>query len=382
MAEVAEPTGLAAIAAKRTESEVSCKGAWQCARADRAADRRRSVQAVSQEESTRLGNSATRREPNGVTSPLLREPTSPRVPRATNEPTRPGNAVPDAVQAPDGWWDVGAGHAAAEAWRLGYRGDGVRVAVIDTGVDFAHPDLQGTWATLPAGQIGAGWPQVYDPSATLDYVTDVKLGTAPRASEMARGSLVAMAQTATPQVRNGRLTACFKPLLANQQLEFEADEAACDFVIPASAKGVVRYGHMPDWRLAVPSADLDADQEDPGVLLVAQERPKRVRCGDRGPGRGSRLHERADRQPCAPASRARRRRAGRWHRRCLGWAAVLHRRRRAAATGCLPLGAGPGRRAGGRLPRRHPGRRRRARHVLLFDGGLTGSPRGAALPGR
>ena len=35
-------------------------------------------------------------------------------------------------------------HGATEAWDRGYTGEGIVVAVADTGVDFGHPDLNGT----------------------------------------------------------------------------------------------------------------------------------------------------------------------------------------------------------------------------------------------
>nr|MCS5534978.1 hypothetical protein [Candidatus Poseidoniales archaeon] len=39
-------------------------------------------------------------------------------------------------------------HGATDAWERGYNGSGVRVAVADSGIDFAHPDLNGTQAIL------------------------------------------------------------------------------------------------------------------------------------------------------------------------------------------------------------------------------------------
>jgi WD40 repeat protein len=39
-------------------------------------------------------------------------------------------------------------HMAIEAWENNFTGDGIQVAVIDDGVDFAHPDLQGTQARI------------------------------------------------------------------------------------------------------------------------------------------------------------------------------------------------------------------------------------------
>ncbi len=54
-------------------------------------------------------------------------------------------------------------HGAQDAWALGFNGTNVTIAIIDTGVDFAHPDLYGSWAvdTDPNSSY-YGWPIVYD----------------------------------------------------------------------------------------------------------------------------------------------------------------------------------------------------------------------------
>jgi uncharacterized repeat protein (TIGR01451 family) len=59
-------------------------------------------------------------------------------------------------------------HGASAAWTKGYTGTGVVAAVVDTGVDFAHPDLQGTQARVPSGPY-AGWPYSYDTLSGLFY---------------------------------------------------------------------------------------------------------------------------------------------------------------------------------------------------------------------
>lgn len=59
---------------------------------------------------------------------------------------------------------------ASHAWASGYTGAGVKVAVMDEGIDFAHPDLQGCQArvTDPSSPY-FGWPIVFDPSAMAMY---------------------------------------------------------------------------------------------------------------------------------------------------------------------------------------------------------------------
>lgn len=55
-----------------------------------------------------------------------------------------------------------------QAWNHGYRGEGVKVAVMDTGIDFAHPDLYGKQARVenPSSPYH-GWPICFD-SLSMD----------------------------------------------------------------------------------------------------------------------------------------------------------------------------------------------------------------------
>jgi len=55
-------------------------------------------------------------------------------------------------------------HGAYDAWMEGFTGEGVQIAVIDTGFDMAHPDLQGQQARYTSGPY-AGWPIAYDDAA-------------------------------------------------------------------------------------------------------------------------------------------------------------------------------------------------------------------------
>ncbi len=81
--------------------------------------------------------------------------------------------------AATGWFDVGPnGHDSAGAWAQGYTGTGVRVAVADDSVDFAHPDLMGTQAYVenPASPYH-GWPEAFDPYSLLLHAYDQFYGT-------------------------------------------------------------------------------------------------------------------------------------------------------------------------------------------------------------
>ena len=89
-------------------------------------------------------------------------------------------AARDALHATSvqGWWDVGPNHKSRAAWDMGYTGAGVNVMINDSGVDFAHPDLQGAWATITDPDSPYyGWPEMFDSRATYLYILDTVFGT-------------------------------------------------------------------------------------------------------------------------------------------------------------------------------------------------------------
>ena len=54
-------------------------------------------------------------------------------------------------------------HGANDAWDRGYAGEGMVVAIADTGVDFGHPDLNGTQARVTDSKSPyEGWPLMFD----------------------------------------------------------------------------------------------------------------------------------------------------------------------------------------------------------------------------
>lgn len=79
---------------------------------------------------------------------------------------------------PTDWYEIGLPHKSALAWANGFTGTGVKVAVADDGVDFAHPDLQGTQAynTDPTSPY-YGWPMAFDPYSTYLYAMDALTGS-------------------------------------------------------------------------------------------------------------------------------------------------------------------------------------------------------------
>ncbi|MCK4443075.1 MAG: S8 family serine peptidase, partial [Thermoplasmata archaeon] len=61
---------------------------------------------------------------------------------------------------------------AVEAWSLGFEGEGIKVAVLDTGVDFGNPDLDGTQARVddPLSPY-YGWPIAFDSRSMRGYLS-------------------------------------------------------------------------------------------------------------------------------------------------------------------------------------------------------------------
>jgi hypothetical protein len=82
---------------------------------------------------------------------------------------------------PSDWFDVSleGPHKVEAAWERGYKGQGVTVAVIDDGVDFAHPDLMGSQKIYNSTVVPQynGWPMVMDPFSMRAYFTDLAFGT-------------------------------------------------------------------------------------------------------------------------------------------------------------------------------------------------------------
>ncbi|MDV6031883.1 MAG: S8 family serine peptidase [Phycisphaera sp. RhM] len=90
--------------------------------------------------------------------PTVSPPAAPTPVPQPSPPPEPTTVTPLAEVAYYGGsreWNLNA-VAAPEAWAAGYRGQGVTVAVIDTGVDLDHPDLAGALYVNPGEIAGNG----------------------------------------------------------------------------------------------------------------------------------------------------------------------------------------------------------------------------------
>ncbi len=176
--------------------------------------------------------------------------------RPENDSSAGAKPAPSAKGGPEpkGWHDIWRNHSAKEAWDLGYTGKGVKVAVLDTSVDFAHPDLQGTYAVYEKGPY-TGWPEIFDPYGVNLWSQDVRIPVTqgrPRAQQGA-GGLVLMSNVVTPTAAmvNGTsvLTGCVQSRAivrpANQNLNVFLPPN-CSFVMPPSKSGRILHGYHPD----------------------------------------------------------------------------------------------------------------------------------------
>ncbi len=186
--------------------------------------------------------------------------------RALDQGWNASQATAGVFRAED-WYDIREGHGTQNAWAKGYQGQGVKVAVIDSGADMGHPDLVGTWARVTDPQSPYyGWPMAFDPYSMLLYVADYTLGS----NFIATGDAWYVDTSATPATyRNagdeaaGRVRLKFAPFADSFGRGGREPGDEHEYTLPArSQSGVYHIGNHPDRVLA------QDNEEHVAVLLV------------------------------------------------------------------------------------------------------------------
>ncbi len=86
------------------------------------------------------------------------------------EPTSAGNGRPPVTPQMKRVVEI---QGSVEAWSNGFDGDGVNVAVLDSGVDFGHPDLYGTQARVTnVSSPYYGWPIAFDSRSMRNFLNN------------------------------------------------------------------------------------------------------------------------------------------------------------------------------------------------------------------
>lgn len=153
---------------------------------------------------------------------------------------------------PSGRYDALDIHHSQAAWQAGYTGAGVSILINDSGADYCHPDLQGTWATVQdPSSAYFGLPVMFDSYSAFLAAQDYRLGT----RNIANG-LADYADTST--VVTGP-AASFRPLGA---------PVARTYTLPGTSRsGVYHIGSHPDRGLANRAPELSQQYGDGSAEL-------------------------------------------------------------------------------------------------------------------
>ena len=171
--------------------------------------------------------------------------------------------------APTGWYHTGVTiHGAQEAWEKGYTGEGVRYMSNDSGADYCHPDLLGTWAYIDTPDSPYyGLPQMFDSYSSHLAAQDYYLETEAVVSGQTDYADTSTTFKRAPSWVWNRLptsqhTVDYQPIGA---------EEAHTYILPGTSRsGLYKIGSHPDKALARSAETLSEDFGD--GTAVANER--------------------------------------------------------------------------------------------------------------
>lgn len=201
------------------------------------------------------------------------QPVDPEVQRAQDEATQPAvdPEAPAPGPAPQGWYSTGGAlHRSQAAWEKGFTGEGVRYMSNDSGADYCHPDLQGTWATIEDETSPYhGLPQMFDSFSSYLAASDYYVGT----SYVADG--VADYADTSYVIKRARRPPSRVPGLASFRGRFQplGAPAPRTYKLPlTSLSGEYHLGSHPDKALASNAELLSTDLGGGRVTAVEGER--------------------------------------------------------------------------------------------------------------
>ncbi len=163
-------------------------------------------------------------------------------------------------------------HDVMRARLAGFAGQGVTVGVVDTGVDFSHPDLAGTQAVINNTGPYAGWPFAYDTVSGVRYALDPNSTIGPD-NYWDQVSLTGYVHTLPVQ------NATCGPSTCSAQLVLVGDEesgVSARFTWPNTSKsGHYFYSVHPDFALALTAYYLGINYPEgwllPPAVIVSDE---------------------------------------------------------------------------------------------------------------
>ena len=179
------------------------------------------------------------------------------------------SVAPTKAQTPELWYStqsLGVNRAAAN----GYDGAGVIVGVTDDGVDFGHPDLQGTYATDPHPDSPYyGYPLVYDDESAAAYVlrNGDPTGTNYASSAATFTTSVPYGMTGTVQIR----VPAYEGDATLQPYPVATTVTETITYRNTSRSGIIHYGVHPDatlWRIETTG---QGTVTVPAVFLVSDD---------------------------------------------------------------------------------------------------------------